>query len=61
MLQNLIQNIGAHVVAFLHTSDHEQDMKATFQKAIDSQADVIVSTGGVSVGDVFGFGVGLGS
>jgi molybdopterin molybdotransferase len=51
MLHALIQEIGAELIQVFHSKDEPEHVKIVFQKAIDLQPDLIISTGGVSVGD----------
>ncbi len=50
-LEALIKNYGAESIQFGIVSDDQEKLETSFQEIINSKADFIVSTGGVSVGD----------
>ena len=51
MLQSLIENAGGKVVFKEHALDAPESVRCVFERALETQADLIISTGGVSVGD----------
>lgn len=50
MLQVLCQQVGAKVILLPQTGDDLKKLKASISKAVDSGANILVTTGGVSVG-----------
>ncbi|TVM06201.1 molybdopterin molybdotransferase MoeA [Vreelandella aquamarina] len=50
MLKRLLENFGAEVVSLVSVPDNPQGTREQLQKAAE-QADLVVSTGGVSVGE----------
>lgn len=49
-LSTLLEQSGAIAIPFGAVHDHQIELESVMQKAIDS-ADIVISTGGVSVGD----------
>jgi len=49
VLQSMLESFGANVINFGHIDDNENEIEQAFIKASE-QADVIITTGGVSVG-----------
>jgi len=49
-LSTLLEQSGAIAISFGAVHDHQIELESVMQKAIDS-ADIVISTGGVSVGD----------
>jgi molybdopterin molybdotransferase len=50
MLAALVQEAGAEAIRLPNARDTLEDLRATFQQAIDHKPDVIISSAGVSVG-----------
>lgn len=50
MLAALAEGLGARATHVLHADDNEASLKAAFQ-TLSSECDVVISVGGVSVGD----------
>jgi molybdopterin molybdotransferase len=51
MLQGLVEQAGGRVFFKEHAVDTPESVRSVFEDALHAQVDVIISTGGVSVGD----------
>ena len=51
MLHSLVKNTGGEVVFKEHALDTPESVRSVFKRALASNVDLIISTGGVSVGD----------